>query len=345
MSLRIGLVGAGLIAGKRADALPPEDRVVAVHDIDSERAIALSSRLGATPSPSLGALLAEGLDVVVVATTHDALSPIAVQALNAGAHVLVEKPAGLMASDVDAIARAASRVSRLVKVGFNHRFHPGIRQAIREARSGAFGPVMFMRARYGHGGRLGYEHEWRADPTRSGGGELIDQGMHLIDLSNALLGPLPMHSSLVHTDYWDMDVDDNAVLTLGAPGRDEPWSTFHVSCSEWKNLFELEIYARRAKWMVSGLAGSYGEQVLRVFRMRPEMGPPDTEEFTYARDDVSWAAEWQHFRDLICSGGSQDDVDGGLDDARYAQCRVQEAYLAAGYRDPAGRPISRSAVR
>ncbi len=69
-----------------------------------------------------------------------------------------------------------------------------------------------MRARYGHGGRPGYEREWRADPKRSGGGELIDQGMHLLDLSHWLLGPLPLHSALLRTSFWDMPVEDNAVL-------------------------------------------------------------------------------------------------------------------------------------
>lgn len=335
MSLSVGIVGAGLIGGKRADALAPGDRVVGVHDAVPDRAAALAGRLGVPTYDDLDALLERQPDVVVVATTHDALPPLACAALGAGCHVLVEKPAGLSVHDVDRIADAATDAGRLVKVGFNHRFHPGIRRAIAQARSGEFGPVMFMRARYGHGGRLGYETEWRADPSVSGGGELIDQGMHLIDLSNALHGPLPLHGALVHTDFWNMDVDDNAVVTLGAPGRTGPWTAFHVSCSEWKNLFDMEIYATTAKWHVSGLAGSYGPQVLRIFRMRPEMGPPDVEEMPASEGDSSWAAEWQYFSDAIASGDMAARLDGGLEDARYAQDMVQQAYELAGYRSPA----------
>ncbi len=342
MRLSVGIVGAGLIGGKRADALGSVDTVVGVHDVDHARASVLADRLRVPADVELDALLEREPDVVVVATTHDALADLACRALEAGSHVLVEKPAGLRAEDIDRIAAAAKRAARLVKVGFNHRFHPGIRRAITEARSGEFGPVMYMRARYGHGGRLGYEQEWRADASISGGGELIDQGMHLIDLSNALHGPLPLHGALVHTDYWDMDVDDNAVVTLGAPGRTAPWTAFHVSCSEWKNLFDLEIYSRSAKWHVSGLAGSYGPQVLRVYRMTLEMGPPDLVEVPSPEGDPSWRAEWEYFRGMIDAGDPTARLDGGLDDARYAHQIVQDIYISTGYRTEDGVPTSRA---
>ena len=139
-------------------------------------------------------------------------------------------------------------------MGFNHRFHPGIARAAEEVHSGRHGELMHLRARYGHGGRLGYEREWRADPARSGGGELVDQGMHLLDLSHWLAGPLPLHSALLRTQFWDTPVEDNAALILGEAGsRSDPWAMLHVSWTEWKNLFSLEIYCRTAKLQVDGL--------------------------------------------------------------------------------------------
>ena len=130
-------------------------------------------------------------------------------------------PRGSARAQVEARrARPPSARAGCVKVGFNHRFHPGIARAVAEARSGAHGEILHLRARYGHGGRLGYEREWRADPARSGGGELIDQGMHLLDLSHWLLGPLPLHSALLRTAFWDMPVEDNAVVAARrAPRR------------------------------------------------------------------------------------------------------------------------------
>jgi predicted dehydrogenase len=322
--LRVGIVGCGVIGRKRAEALG-DDRLVAVVDTDKARARALASERGASVCHTLDELLGCGLDVVVVATTHDALAATACAALATGAHVLVEKPAGRTLAEIEALAGAAAAARRLVKVGFNHRFHPGIARAVAEARSGTHGDVMFVRARYGHGGRLGYEHEWRADRTVSGGGELIDQGMHLLDLLHWLLGPVPLHSALLRTSYWPIDVEDNAVIVLA--GTKGPWALFHTSWSEWRNEFSLEVYCRSAKLDVSGLARSYGQQVLRIYRMRPELGPPDVEEIAYPPVDASWAAEWQHFREAIGAGAC---LLGDIESARYAHGIVAAAYAAAG---------------
>jgi len=333
--MRVGIVGCGLMGRKRALALG-EDRLVAVCDADPGRAAALAADAGARAVPDLDALLDAGPEAVVVATSHDALADAACRALSAGAHVLVEKPAGRTVAEVDRIAAAAGPAGRLVKVGFNHRFHPAIARAIGEAREGLHGEPMFLRGRYGHGGRPGYDREWRADPAISGGGELLDQGMHLLDLSYWLLGPLPLHSALLRTSYWDMPVEDNAVIVLGEPGRSGPWSTFHVSWSEWKNEFALEVYTRRAKLAVAGLAGSYGPQTLRIWRMRPEMGPPDLEEVHYPAPDVSWDAEWDHFRAAIHAGG--DGLLGDLGSARYGLACAEEAYRRSAAPSPA--PVS-----
>ena len=126
---------------------------------------------------------------MIVATVHDQLAGLSEQALAAGAHVLVEKPAGISTAEIERLQDAEAAAGRLVKVGFNHRFHPALRDLAAEVHSGAHGELMHVRGRYGHGGRPGYDREWRAEPERSGGGELIDQGMHLLDLVHWLAGP------------------------------------------------------------------------------------------------------------------------------------------------------------
>ena len=335
--LRVGVVGCGLIGGKRAAALG-RDQVIGCFDIDPAQSAAFAERTGALAVARLDDLLSAGLDVVIVATTHDALAATSVRALASGAHVLVEKPGALTPRQIDEVAHAAAAAGRLVKVGFNHRFHPAIARAVAELRGGDHGDLMYLRARYGHGGRVGYEREWRARPELSGGGELIDQGMHLLDLSYWLLGDLPLHSALVRTNYWDMAVDDNAVLTLADADRQGPWASFHVSCSEWKNEFALDLYTRRSKLAVSGLAGSYGAQCLRIYRMRPEMGPPDLEELSYPPEDVSWREEWAHLRAAIARGADAGPLLGDLASARYALERVGEAYRSAGYEGVTGTP-------
>ena len=325
--LRVAIVGCGLIGGYRAAALRAEDQLVGVYDAVTERAVALSDAHGGRPCNGLEELLAMKPDVVIVAVAHDGLAPLAKRALTAGAHVLVEKPAGIGVAQIDELADASQTSGRLVKVGFNHRFHPAIADLVGEVHSGVHGELMHLRARYGHGGRLGYEREWRADRRRSGGGELIDQGMHLIDLTQWLAGPLPLHSALLRTHFWDAEVEDNAALILGEPeSRTAPWALLHVSWTEWKNTFSLEAYCRTAKLQVDGLVRSYGTQRLRIYRMRPELGPPELEERSYPEDDRSWPAEWEHFAASIETGAP---LLGGLDDARYAWARVEDAYAAS----------------
>lgn len=325
-ALRVGIAGCGLIGAKRAASLG-EDRLVGCYDIDPRAAEQLAGERGAEACGSFGQLLDLHPDIVVVATVHSSLSSLACEALAAGSHVLVEKPAGVSLRDVEAIQLAALEAGRRVKVGFNHRFFPGIARAVTEARSGIHGAVMFARGRYGHGGRLGYEKEWRADPARSGGGEIVDQGMHLLDLSHWLFGPLPLHSSLLRTHFWKAPVDDNALLVLGergGVGSRSPWAVMHVSWTEWKNMFSLEIYCERAKLAVDGLTRSYGPQELRIYRMKPELGPPDLERVDYPGPDVSWEREWEHFSGAVRSGDGRALL-GDLELAAYAWRCVEQA--------------------
>jgi predicted dehydrogenase len=338
-ALRVGIVGCGLIGHKRAQALGAADKVVGATDPVTERADELVATHGGRACPDLQALLSIGVDVVVIAATHDQLAPLTGRALLGGAHVLVEKPAALGTAQLDRLLETARRSDRRVKVGFNHRFHPGLTDLAAEVHSGAHGELMHLRARYGHGGRLGYDREWRTKPELSGGGELIDQGMHLLDLTHWLAGPLPLHSALLRTQFWDTVVEDNAALVLGeSASRTAPWAMLHVTWTEWKNMFSIEVYCRTAKLQVDGLVRSYGPQRLRIYRMGPELGPPQLEERSYGAEDVSWSAEWEHFASRLESDAP---LLGDLRDARYAWARVEDAYAASpGYAEVrAGVPL------
>lgn len=328
--LSVGIIGCGRIGARRADALATPDTLVACCDVDSEASRELARRHGCKVCATARELLGLELDVVIVATVHDQLAALAELALRSGAHVLVEKPAAVSTAQIDRLIQCQREAGRLVKVGFNHRFHPGIARAVQEVHSGCHGELMHVRARYGHGGRPGYDREWRADPVRSGGGELIDQGMHLLDLSNWLAGPLPLHSALLRTQFWDADVEDNAALLLGHAGaRDDPWAMLHVSWTEWKNLFSFEIYCVTAKLQIDGLVRSYGPQRLRIYRMGPELGPPALQEFHYPDVDRSWEAEWEHFAEAVAAADGRSLL-GDLRSARDAWEQVEAAYATSG---------------
>src|SRR5690606_33575267 len=134
-----------------------------------------------------------------------------------------EKPAAILAAELIPIIAEANRRKRCVQVGFNHRFHPALQKARAILDSGGAGPLMFIRGRYGHGGRIGYDREWRADPALSGGGELLDQGVHLIDLARWFLGDFVRIEGHAYTYFWDMPVDDNGFLSLRTALNQTAW--------------------------------------------------------------------------------------------------------------------------
>jgi predicted dehydrogenase len=301
---RLALIGCGLIGRKRTIALAnlPGVRLRHACDLEASRAASVAQLApGAVATTDFQTVLADpGVDAVIVATLNASLAPITLAAVRAGKHVLVEKPGALNAAQLRTIAAAAAVSGVRVRLGYNHRYHPALQKARELVDAGALGPLMFLRGRYGHGGRRGYDREWRADPAQSGGGELIDQGVHLIDLAHWFLGDLPVVEGHATTSFWDMKVDDNAFLSLRTAAGQTAW--LHVSCTEWKNLFSLEIYGRQAKLALDGLGGSYGPERLVYYRMLPQMGPPETTVFEYPGGDESWKLETEAFLDDIRLG-------------------------------------------
>lgn len=295
--VKFAVVGCGLIGRKRMSALARMSSASLrfACDLDAIRAADAAQLVpGCAAATDFRAVLKDPqIEAVVVATLNGSLAPITLAAVQAGKHVLVEKPGALNAAQLRAIQEAASRTGARVRIGFNHRFHPALQKARELVDAGELGPLMFLRARYGHGGRKGYDREWRADPTLSGGGELIDQGVHLIDLAGWFLGEFNQVDGHAATYFWDMKVDDNAFLSLRTPQGQTAW--LHASCTEWKNLFSLELYGRNAKLAIDGLGGSYGVERLSFYKMLPEMGPPDTTIFEYPRGDQSWTLELETF--------------------------------------------------
>jgi predicted dehydrogenase len=323
---RAALIGCGLIGNKRAAGLARKQIAVCC-DLNLARAQELAHNLGARATADFREAITDNdVDLVIVATINCALAQVSRVAIDAGKHVLIEKPAGLSPQQVAEVADAASARNVLVRVGFNHRFHPALRKARELVDRGAIGPLMFLRARYGHGGRVGYDREWRADPKLSGGGELIDQGVHLIDLAGWFLGEFTRVEGHAATYFWNMPVDDNAFLGLRTAAGQTAW--LHVSCTEWKNLFSFEIYGRTGKLHIEGLGGSYGIERLTYYKMRPQMGPPETTVWEYPEEDNSWGLEINEFLEDIRRRRTPVP---GLKEARAAMEVVEQIYKSSGY--------------
>ncbi|MBT3342128.1 MAG: Gfo/Idh/MocA family oxidoreductase [Gemmatimonadetes bacterium] len=320
MSLRVGLIGAGGVGHKRAVAVARDARsqLALVCDLDESRAVALATQYGARSTSDWEAAADAGdLDLIIVSTTHDMLSPVSVRALQAGKHVLCEKPMGRTAHEARQATEAASNSGRILHAGYNHRFHPAILAAHEAATTGELGDLILMRGRYGHGGRPGYDREWRADATVAGGGELLDQGAHLIDLALWFLGDIESVNGRTQTAFWDMaPVEDNAFATLNTSSGQT--ASFHVSWTQWKNLFSLELFGRDGYALVNGLGGSYGQESLILGRRRAQGGVPHEKTSVFDGPDRSWGAEWDAF--LRAVEGDETIAAAGNDGLRTLEC-------------------------
>jgi len=296
LTFRIGIVGCGLIGKKRAEALLflKNTKLIGCTDVDILKAKSFAVDYETIVFDNWKKLINSKLiDIVFIATHHNSLSEISSAAINSGKHVLVEKPGAIKSSELKSLTKLANKKKVKVKVGYNHRYHRSFIKAKEIIDNNSLGQLMFIRGRYGHGGRLGYEKEWRSNLRLSGGGELIDQGSHLIDLCKWILGDLRYESGFAHTYFWNSSADDNTFMILKS--KHNQTAFLHASCTEWKNLFSMEIYGKKGKIDINGLGGSYGLEKITWYKMLPEMGPPDTICWEYPTTDQSWSAEIREF--------------------------------------------------
>ncbi|OGT38019.1 MAG: LmbZ [Gammaproteobacteria bacterium RIFCSPHIGHO2_12_FULL_37_14] len=325
--MNVAIIGCGLIGQKRARTLSGCTLVACVDKIP-ERAEHLARQFpGCVALTDWQQVMQRSdINIIIIATLHATLAELGLAAIQHGKHVLIEKPAGRHAKELEPLIAAAKNSQALVRVGFNHRYHRAFRKARELVDNGDLGDLMFIRARYGHGGRVGYNKEWRANPALSGGGELIDQGVHLIDLARWFLGDFTEVHGHAHTYYWDMPVDDNSFLLLKT--KKSQIAFLHASCTEWKNLFSFELYGRNGKIDINGLGGSYGVERIAFYKMSAEMGPPETLIWEYPMADDSWQIEFAEFLEDI---RQKRQPAAGIGDAHAALKVVEHIYRISNY--------------
>jgi predicted dehydrogenase len=291
----VAIVGAGAIGSRRAADAAAQCRLEIVADIDSVRAAQLADRYGSRHTTRWENAVGDPrVDVVVVCTSNKFLAPITIAALESGKHVLCEKPMGRNVTEATQMASAARSADRILKIGFTLRFHPALRQARDLCASGDLGPLYFINAVYGHGGRLGYEKEWRGDPELAGGGELLDQGVHLLDLARWFLGELDVIQAITPRWHWAVaPLEDNAFVLLQT--RAGQIASLHTSWTIWKNQFSFEAIGRDGYVRINGLGGNYGKESLTVGRKGIEGSVPKETVTSFDERDPSWEADWGDF--------------------------------------------------
>lgn len=301
--INVAIVGCGLIGRKRAEALRKFENCLlkVVADVNMKNAKSLADEFDCESETDWKRVVErDDVDVVVIATYNKHLLPISVAALENKKHILCEKPLGRNLDESKQIVEMAEKNSVIVKTGFNHRHHPAIARAREVVERGEIGDICFLRCRYGHGGRPGYDKEWRADKDICGGGEMLDQGVHVVDLFRWFAGEFDEAFAYLPTYFWDMQVEDNAIAIFKK--KSGVVATMHTSWTQWKNIFSLEVFGKKGYVTIEGLGGSYGVETLKVGRRRPEGGAPKEEKIEFTGPDISWENEWKEFLSAIESG-------------------------------------------
>lgn len=303
--INIGIIGFGKMGRIRFEAIAQSGigRVVAVAEPSGDDL----TLPGVTVYRDPDALLKNsGVDAVVICTPNYLNQPLTIRALQAGKHVFCEKPPAVNASDVEEVQRVERAKGRKVMYGFNHRHHGSIRKAKELLDGGTYGRLLWMRGRYGKSVAPDFYQTWRAKRELAGGGILIDQGIHMLDLFLMMAGQFDEVQAFVSNLYWKLDVEDNvfAVLRNG----DGVVASLHSTMTQWRHLFSFEMFLERGYMVINGLltaSRTYGEEVLVVVKNRtvaPAATWDTSEEHHFPADD-SWQVEMTHFIDAIQKDG------------------------------------------
>lgn len=288
--MNVAIIGTGAVGRKRALALPSSMNLIIVCDINSRLGKDFAREFNCDFEKDWKKVVKDkNIQAIFISVTNNNLSKIANLAVKNGKHILIEKPGGINVKQLLKTYKNFKKNPVVVMYGYNHRFHPAIQKAKQIIDTNKYGEILFIRARYGHGGRLGYEKEWRFQKKISGGGELIDQGCHLIDLVNFFCGEMNDAKGFISNLFWKTKLEDAAFFHLR--NKKNQIADLSVTCVEWKNIFSFEIMLQHAKVQIDGLGGSYGKEKLILYKMKPEMGPPDKEEFEFTDKDTSWKDE------------------------------------------------------
>jgi predicted dehydrogenase len=317
-NLRIALIGAGGIGRLWAKAIKKVKGVSlsAVVDVNRSAAETIAQEFPdcLIETDWRKIISIDDIDAVLAAAPHKFLAPIAQAALKNRKHVLCEKPAGISSAEIKKNIELARKNRLIYMIGFNHRYHPAFLTAKKFFDAGKIGKIMFIRARYGFGGRPGYEKEWRFNKKISGGGELLDQGVHLIDLSRLFLGGLAEVKGFAEKLFWrSAGVEDNGFALLR--GKNGGIASIHASWTNWNWIHTFEIFGEKGYLIIEGLDQRYrGPERLIIGMRHPKfLKPPEEKTLVFTNEQKEFSLE-RELRDFAAAiQGRKNSIPDGRD--------------------------------
>ncbi|MDE1844362.1 MAG: Gfo/Idh/MocA family oxidoreductase [Thaumarchaeota archaeon] len=299
--MKIGIVGAGLQAKRRGPiVLQSKHEIVSITAEHLDLAKPLAKELGCKPVSNWMDVVNSGIDALLVCTPPHVHAQISIEAMKKGIHVLCEKPLCTTMSDAEQMVKTAKENNVILKCGFNHRYHPAIRQVKKWVDEGQIGEITFIRSIYGIGARPDVQKEWRSNPKIAAGGQLMEQGIHCIDLMRWFVGNPNEVVCLTSTPHSLIEpLEDNAFVTFKT--EKSQLVNIHSSILQWKNHFSFEVFGTGGYAIMDGLGGSYGVEKA-ILGKRDPFGPFAENIVEFRGGDVSWKLEWEEFENSIKTG-------------------------------------------
>ena len=303
--LRVGIAGYGIVGKLRRSCIDQHPSLSTVAVCDQNFPEPGTMEDGVKCFPKYNQLLEQPLDILFISLPNYLAPEVTIAGLSKGLHVFCEKPPGRDVQDIVKVRKVEKKhPDLLLKYGFNHRYHDSVRKALELVNLGELGVIINIRGIYGKSKIIPFSGGWRAERKYAGGGILLDQGIHMVDLIRLFLGDFCEIKSHISNSYWKHDVEDNAyVLMWDESGR---VAMMHSSATQWQHRFKLEISLTEGFMELQGILSgskSYGEEKLVIgYRDEAEVGTLSKETINYLEDN-SWRHEIDEFTDSIVDNG------------------------------------------
>jgi predicted dehydrogenase len=299
--LRVGIAGYGVVGKRRREFidLHPQLKTVAVCDRVFPGDGIFED--GVRYYTHYLKLLGEHLDLLFICMTNDIAPEVTMAGLERGLHGFCEKPPGRDLHDIIQVVRCERRHPGLkLKYGFNHRYHDSVRKALEIVRNQELGRILNMRGVYGKSKIVSFQSDWRTKRDLAGGGILLDQGIHLVDMMRLFAGDFVQVHSFVSNDFWHHDVEDNAYALMRS--ADGVVAFLHSSATQWRHRFQLYITLSRGAVILAGILSSsksYGAETITIVQASDDdQGDPQEVTIRYNQDN-SWRDEINEFAEAV----------------------------------------------
>ena len=223
--------------------------------------------------------------------------------LNKKIHVFCEKPPGKNPDELKSVIKTEKKIKNIkLKYGFNHRYHDSIKLAKKYIDENHFGKIINIRSVYGKSKIINFEKkDWRAKRKFAGGGILLDQGIHLLDLLIYFVGNFKFFKSFISNNFWKYDVEDNAFALM--KNKKGVIASIHSTATQWQHKFMMEIIFEKCLMILSGILSgtkSYGKESLIIVPRKDFHNKKikKTKKFFFSKDN-SWKNEVDEFADII----------------------------------------------